>query len=70
MSERTDTRLGADTLDALAVRGVDVPGYDRSALVPVSAGFHRAHLVAYRDDLAAGGGDCGISGGGLLDGDR
>jgi hypothetical protein len=35
MSGHTDaTRLGADTLHVLAVRGVDVPGYDRSALVP------------------------------------
>ncbi len=51
MNEPTDPiRLGDDALTALAARGVEVPGFDRSTLVPRIVhigvgGFHRAHLA-------------------------
>jgi mannitol 2-dehydrogenase len=62
-------------LDAIQARGVPVPRYDRSALVPRIlhvgvGGFHRAHMALYADDIAADGSDWGIRGVGLLDGDR
>ena len=68
-------RLDSEALGALAARGVEVPRYDRSALVPRIVhigvgGFHRAHLAVYLDDLARRGGDWGVCGVGLLDGDR
>lgn len=68
-------RLGAASLSMLAGRGVGVPTYDRAALVPRIVhigvgGFHRSHLAVYCDDLAKRGGDWGICGVGLLDGDR
>ena len=68
-------QLRSDALGALAVRGVEVPGYDRGALaariVHVGVGgFHRAHLAVYCDDLAEQGGDWGICGIGLLETDR
>lgn len=67
-------RLDAESLGVLAERGVDVPEYDRAALVPRVVhigvgGFHRAHLAAYCNELAARGGDWGICGVGLLDSD-
>jgi mannitol 2-dehydrogenase len=67
--------VDVQALDALDERGVDVPRYDRRALVPRIVhigvgGFHRSHLAVYCDDLAAGGSDWGICGIGLLDADR
>lgn len=62
-------------LAAIHARGVPVPRYDRSALVPRIlhvgvGGFHRAHMALYTDDIAAEESDWGIRGVGLLDGDR
>jgi mannitol 2-dehydrogenase len=67
--------LRSGTLDALRERGLTVPDYDRTGLLPRIVhigvgGFHRAHLAAYCNDLAARGGDWGICGIGLLDTDR
>jgi mannitol 2-dehydrogenase len=67
--------LRMSNLDAIQARGVPVPRYDRSALVPRIlhvgvGGFHRAHMALYADDIAADGSDWGIRGVGLLDGDR
>jgi mannitol 2-dehydrogenase len=61
-------------LDAIAARGIVVPGYDRSSLAPRIlhvgvGGFHRAHMARYTDELASLGGDWGIRGAGLLAGD-
>jgi mannitol 2-dehydrogenase len=61
-------------LAEVASHGVPVPSYDRTALAPRIVhvgvgGFHRAHLAAYADELAAAGGDWGIVGLGLLDQD-
>ena len=67
--------LRPSNLDAIGALGVPVPRYDRSALVPRIlhvgvGGFHRAHMALYTDEVAAAGGDWGIRGVGLLDGDR
>ena len=67
--------LRTSNLDAIRARGVPVPEYDRTALVPRIlhvgvGGFHRAHMALYCDDVVAGGSDWGIHGIGLLDGDR
>jgi mannitol 2-dehydrogenase len=67
--------LRMSNLDAIHARGVPVPRYDRSALVPRIlhvgvGGFHRAHMALYTDDIAAGGSDWGIRGVGLLGADR
>ena len=67
--------LRMSNLDAIHVRGVPVPCYDRSALVPRIlhvgvGGFHRAHMALYTDDIAADGSDWGICGVGLLGADR
>jgi mannitol 2-dehydrogenase len=67
--------LRMSNLDAIHVRGVPVPCYDRSALVPRIlhvgvGGFHRAHMALYTDDIAAEGSDWGICGVGLLGADR
>jgi mannitol 2-dehydrogenase len=67
--------LRLSNLDAIGALGVPVPRYDRSALVSRVlhvgvGGFHRAHMALYTDEVAAGGGDWGIRGVGLLDGDR
>jgi mannitol 2-dehydrogenase len=61
-------------LDAIASRGVPVPGYRRMALRPRIlhigvGGFHRAHMAVYTHETAAGGGTWGIRGAGLLDAD-
>lgn len=69
------TPLRESALAELAPRGLAVPGYDRSRLVPRIVhigvgGFHRAHLAVYCDHLAAQGSDWGICGLGLLPGDR
>jgi mannitol 2-dehydrogenase len=61
----------AASLDAIAQRGIPVPGYDRSRLEPRIVhvgvgGFHRAHLALYTDELASGGSTWGIRGLGLL----
>lgn len=66
--------VNADSLTRIAARGLCVPAYDRSTLVPRLVhvgvgGFHRAHLAAYTDELAAAGSDWGIGGLGLLPGD-
>jgi mannitol 2-dehydrogenase len=63
------------SLSAIRALGLPIPRYDRSALVPRIlhvgvGGFHRAHMAVYTDDVAAHGGDWGIHGVGLLDGDR
>src|SRR5439155_26431042 len=67
--------LRAANLDAVAALAIPVPRYDRAALAPRIlhvgvGGFHRAHMALYTDDAAAGGGDWGIRGVGLLDSDR
>jgi mannitol 2-dehydrogenase len=61
-------------LAEIGLRGISVPAYDRARLGPRIVhvgvgGFHRAHLAAYTHELAAGGGDWGIVGLGLLDQD-
>jgi mannitol 2-dehydrogenase len=63
------------SLDAIHARGVPVPRYDRSVLVPRIlhvgvGGFHRAHMALYTDDIAADGSEWGIRGVGLLAADR
>ena len=70
----TPVCLGQGQLDEIARRGVPVPAYDRRKLTPRIVhigvgGFHRAHLAAYADELASGGGDWGIVGLGLLEQD-
>jgi mannitol 2-dehydrogenase len=55
----------------VAERGVPVPTYQRSALIPRIVhigvgGFHRAHLALYTHELAQAGSDWGIAGVGLL----
>jgi mannitol 2-dehydrogenase len=67
-------RLHDGILDAVAARGIPVPTYERSALVPHIlhlgvGGFHRAHLALYMHELAEDGNDWGIRGLGLLQGD-
>jgi mannitol 2-dehydrogenase len=67
--------LRASNLSAIGDRGLAVPDYDRSALVPRIlhvgvGGFHRAHMALYTDDVAGDRGDWGIRGVGLLDVDR
>jgi mannitol 2-dehydrogenase len=67
-------RLRDDVLDAIAARGVPVPTYKRSGLLPRIlhlgvGGFHRAHLALYVHELAEAGSDWGIRGVGLLRGD-
>ncbi len=67
-------QLSTANLGAIAARGVPVPTFDRSRLVPRIAhigvgGFHRSHLAAYTHELAESGSDWGIRGLGLLDGD-
>jgi mannitol 2-dehydrogenase len=61
----------------LSILGIPGPGYDRSAITPGIVhigvgGFHRAHLAMYLDRLMAAGvaGDWGITGVGVLEGDR
>lgn len=67
-------KLDATTLEQLDPR-VTVPGYDRSSLRPSIVhigvgGFHRAHLAAYIDELAAAGHtDWGIVGAGVMEHD-
>jgi mannitol 2-dehydrogenase len=67
--------LHTSNLSAIGDRGVVVPRYDRGKLVPRIlhvgvGGFHRAHMALYTDDVVGNGGDWGIRGVGLLDGDR
>ena len=67
-------QLSAANLGDIAARGVPVPTFDRSRLIPRIAhigvgGFHRSHLAAYTHELAESGSDWGIRGLGLLDGD-
>src|SRR5690242_17003947 len=67
--------LRTASLEAIAALGIPVPTYDRSTLAPRIlhlgvGGFHRAHMALYTDEAAAAGGDRGIRGVGLLDGDR
>jgi mannitol 2-dehydrogenase len=69
------TPIRTSNLGAIRARGVPVPQFDRTALVPRIlhvgvGGFHRAHMALYSDDVAARGSDWGIHGVGLLDGDR
>jgi mannitol 2-dehydrogenase len=69
------TPLRAANLDAIEALGVPTPRYDREALVPRIlhlgvGGFHRSHMAVYTDEAAAAGGEWGIRGAGLLDGDR
>ncbi len=74
MNHEPGLPVAADTLSALAERGLAVPDYDRAALRPRIVhvgvgGFHRAHMALYTDRLAAQGSDWGIVGLGLLDHD-
>jgi mannitol 2-dehydrogenase len=67
--------LRSSNLDAIGGLGLPIPHYDRTALRPRIlhlgvGGFHRAHMALYTDDVAAGGGDWGIRGVGLLETDR
>jgi mannitol 2-dehydrogenase len=67
--------LRSSNLDAIGALGLPIPRYDRGALVPRIlhlgvGGFHRAHMALYTDEVAAGAGDWGICGVGLLDADR
>jgi mannitol 2-dehydrogenase len=67
-------RLRDEILDAVAARGIPVPTYRRSELVPRIlhlgvGGFHRAHLALYVHELAQAGSDWGIRGVGVLPGD-
>jgi mannitol 2-dehydrogenase len=67
--------LRSSNLDAIGGLGLPTPRYDRSALEPRIlhlgvGGFHRSHMALYTDEVAAGGGDWGIGGVGLLDADR
>ena len=69
------TPIRTSNLGAIRARGVPVPQFDRTALVPRIlhvgvGGFHRAHMALYSDDVAARGSDWGIHGVGLLDSDR
>jgi len=71
----TPIPLRAANLGEIGALGVPVPRYDREALAPRIlhlgvGGFHRAHMALYTDEAAAEGGDWGIRGVGLLDGDR
>jgi mannitol 2-dehydrogenase len=63
-----------EILEAIAARGIPVPTYERSVLLPRIlhlgvGGFHRAHLALYAHELAEAGSDWGIRGLGLLRGD-
>jgi mannitol 2-dehydrogenase len=67
-------RIRNEILGTIAARGVPVPTYDRSLLLPRIlhlgvGGFHRAHLALYAHELAEAGSDWGIRGLGLLRGD-
>jgi mannitol 2-dehydrogenase len=75
MSVLAPLLLREENLDPIAARGIAVPTYDRSAVLPRIlhlgvGGFHRAHLALYVHELAGAGGDWGIRGLGLLPGDR
>jgi mannitol 2-dehydrogenase len=66
--------LSQARLPEIARLGIPVPGYDRGRLEPRIVhvgvgGFHRAHLAVYAHELAAAGGDWGITGLGMLDKD-
>ena len=67
-------RIRNETLETIAVRGIPVPTYDRSGLLPRIlhlgvGGFHRSHLALYTHELAEAGNDWGIRGLGLLPSD-
>jgi mannitol 2-dehydrogenase len=67
-------RLRSEALEAVSARGIPVPTYDRSALLPRIlhlgvGGFHRAHFALYSHELAGAGSNWGIRGIGLLHGD-
>jgi mannitol 2-dehydrogenase len=67
-------RIRNEVLGAIAARGIPVPTYDRSLLLPRIlhlgvGGFHRAHLALYAHELAEAGSDWGIRGLGLQQGD-
>jgi mannitol 2-dehydrogenase len=67
--------LRAANLETIGALNLSTPRYDRNTLVPRIlhvgvGGFHRAHMALYTDEAAAGGGDWGIRGAGLLDADR
>jgi mannitol 2-dehydrogenase len=67
-------RVRNEILEAIAARGISVPTYSRAGLLPSIlhlgvGGFHRAHLALYMHELAEAGGDWGIRGIGLLQGD-
>ena len=67
-------RIRNEILEAIGARGIPVPTYDRSLLLPRIlhlgvGGFHRAHLALYAHELAEAGCDWGIRGLGLLQGD-
>jgi mannitol 2-dehydrogenase len=71
VSRLTPVALGQEHLGEIALRGIPVPEYDRSALQPRIVhvgvgGFHRAHLAVYMHDLAVRGGNWGIVGLGML----
>jgi mannitol 2-dehydrogenase len=64
-------RVRNEVLEAIAARGIPVPTYNRSGLLPRIlhlgvGGFHRAHLALYAHELAEAGSEWGIRGLGLL----
>jgi len=74
MSSPPPLSLRDEHLAEIALRGVPVPLYHRSALQPRIVhvgvgGFHRAHFALYVHELASLGYDWGIVGLGLLDQD-
>ncbi len=67
-------RIRNETLETIAARGIPVPTYNRSGLLPRMlhlgvGGFHRSHLAFYVHELAEAGSDWGIRGLGILPGD-
>jgi mannitol 2-dehydrogenase len=75
VASATPIQLRGATLDAIAALGLPVPDYDRMALETRIlhlgvGGFHRAHMALYTDEVASAGGDWGIQGVGILEGDR
>ena len=75
MTNNPAVHLDAAALSTIAARGIPVPSYDRSALLPRIlhigvGGFHRAHLALYTHELATAGSDWGIRGLGMLSFDQ
>jgi mannitol 2-dehydrogenase len=66
--------VNSDSLSEIALRGVSIPTYDRTRLLPRIVhigvgGFHRAHMALYTHELAESGSDWAIVGLGLMPAD-